>query len=307
MIAKSLGFGAGKAMNLALVVTLWAWTLALTLVVAVPAWSLWGGAFNHAIEANRLLDGFSFALFAEASQYGGAAGLGVLSVTTLVIAALALVGNALVSGGILEVLLARDDRPFFHRFFRGVGHFFLRFAWLLVLTGLAIVVGAIVVGIASAAPLAWLGNMDWEPAGVFASLSSAALVGLVAGFFYLVLDYARIRVALDDTRSVTRGWLHALVFVGRHLLSTVAIGLIFAVATVLVLLGSLLVGNGMSARSWLPIILATIVYQAGVLARAWLRVAMVGSEVGLYQQLTPRVAPVRVDAPARDEERPGAA
>ena len=213
----------------ALAATLWLWTVILGLVAALPARAVFGGAFNLAPESDQLLGGFNFRLLIEAIRGSRATAPNMLFAVVIAVGFVALVGNAFFAGGVLEVLVTSDRRSFLHRFMRGAGHFFGRFLRLLVFCALS----AAACGFLATLVLFPVGRVlsrteseAWRLAANF--LTPAAILVLVA-FFWMVLDYARVRMVLDGRRSAFKAWFAALWFVVRHLVGTTGIRVAFGV------------------------------------------------------------------------------
>jgi hypothetical protein len=269
-----------------LVATVWAWTLLLAAAATAPFARWLGATLPRAPEADLLARRFSFGLLAELLQGAGPA-MELVAAAVGGAALLAFLGNPLIAGGVLEVLGSEDDRPFLHRFFRGAGHFYGRFLRLLLLAVLAaaIVAGALAVGLRRA--LRPLRESAWEPGSFVAGLLSMIVVMAVAAFFWLVLDYARIRVSRDDSRRMLRAFIHALRLVAGHPLKT--FGLLIAVGIVLLAaaLAYLAFRNAVPSHTWGLIVLMAVAQQAFMLVRAGLRVALLASERELHSRLRP--------------------
>jgi hypothetical protein len=294
MITHALGYGlktAARRPRLALM--LWAWNLAIAAIVTAPVWRWWTDALSHAPAADGLLDGLDLAILAELTRYDrtsvwslvrSSLGAGILA---------ALVTNALVVGGVLEVLLTDDARSFMHRFFRGAGHFFWRFLRMLVMSVVAGLIALIATGAVVGRMVRPLAASTWEPGWVLAAFIQLVILGLVVLWFYLALDYARIRVALDDSRLTLRAWLGSLGFVCRRFFGTYAITTV--IALLLLVLAGLYLGycEVIPAKTRAAILLMLIVQQAFMIVRSGVRVAHLGAEVEYYRHIR-AMAPVRV-------------
>jgi hypothetical protein len=278
---------------------LWGINLALGLLTAVTAWTWWRDSFSYAPAADTLLNAFNFAAYGDAAHYNRSPVSSLLTASIVATVATAVVVGALVFGGILEMLRSEDARPILHRFCRGAGHFFWRFLRLTVYTAVAAV---LVAGLAAAALVPLLKPLEdsaWEPGWLVAFAIRFVVIGAVLLFFLLVLDYARIGVAADDTRRAFRAWIASLSFVLRRVPATSGIMVVFAL-----LYGALLaayLGYCAAAptgtRAW--ILMLFVVQQAVMWLRVGVRVASVGAEVELFEQLRPTPAatmPV-LDAP----------
>jgi len=277
-----------------LVWLLWAWYGLLALVPAFPAWSWWNGVLGSSPEAASVLTGFDLGVFLDVTAGKGINGLGLLTGTAVAVALVAFVSSAFTFGGVLEVFGSDDDRrPFMHRFFRGGGHFFWRFFRLAIIAGvgLALAIGA--VSALMAGITAPMSESEWEPAGYLAGLASVVVALAVAAYFLLALDYARIRVARDDSRSMLKAYASGLAFVMRRLFTVYGIAAaILIVEVALVLAYVAYETNAAAAGTWASIAALFIIQQAVVFGRVFLRVALVGAERHFHVTAVPKPVPV---------------
>jgi hypothetical protein len=285
-----------------LVLLIWAWYGLLALVPTLPAWAWWNGALGASPEAATVLKRFGIGVFLDLARSDGVSGLGLLMSVTVAVAIVALVSSAFVFGGILEVLGGDDDRrSFMHRFCRGGGHFFWRFFRLTLMAGVCLL---LVTGVVSAAIVGVtfpLTNSEWEPAGYLVGLGNVVALVIVGALFLLALDYARIRVARDDRRSMFKAYFAALGFVLRHLLTTYGVAIpIVVMLAVLMVCYLAYETNAPAASTWGAIATLLLIHQAVVLGRVFLRVSLVGAErhVDLVKRPTPVPAPAAAFVPA---------
>ena len=262
-----------------LVLLLWGWNLLLALGAGIPALVWFGGALNTRLETGSLLTRFNFGAFADLGKYSEASPFSFLWASMAGTALIALVASAFMNGGILEVLSGEDDRrPFMHRFHRGGGRLFWRFVRLnaIAFTGVAIVIG--IAAASRSKVITPLSDSEWEPSGMFWGLVGLSVTGLVALWFLLALDYARIRVARDGSRAMLRVYFGAMRFVARRLLATYGLAILS-----LGVLGALFAAyvaweTWWTASTWMAILALVGVQQVIVLARTGLRVMQVAAE-----------------------------
>jgi len=300
-----------------LVWLLWAWYGLLALVPALPAWSWWNGVLGSSPEAASVLKRFDLGVFLDLTAGKGINGIGLLTGSAAAAGVLALVSSAFAFGGILEVFGTEDDkRSFMHRFFRGGGHFFWRFFRLAIMAGVCLVLATGAMSALMAAATAPMGKSEWEPAGYLGGVATMVVVLAVAALFLLALDYARIRVARDDSRSMLKAYASGLGFVLRRLLPVYGIAILF-VAALAALAGIYLAyeTNAPAAGTWTAIAVLFVIQQAVVLGRVFLRVALVGAERQFHITALPKpvlpavpytefVAPVAPTPPAPAEPEP---
>jgi hypothetical protein len=288
-----------------LVCLIWVWHGLLALVPAFPAWTWWNGVLGSSPEAASVLKRFDLGVFLDLTAGKGINGLGLLAGAAVAAAFVAFVSSAFTFGGILEVFGSDDDRrPFMHRFFRGGGHFFWRFFRLALIAGvgLALAIGAVsavMTGITT--PMI---DSEWEPGRYVAALASIAVALAAAAYFLFALDYARIRVARDDSRSMLKAYASGLGFVMRRLFTVYGIAVAILIAeTALVLAYVAYETNASAAGTWAAIAVLFIIQQAVVFGRVFLRVALVGAERHFHVTALPTPLPVAVSEAAASADQ----
>jgi hypothetical protein len=302
MVAAATREGLASARrNPRLAVTLWLLNLALALAAGVPAWLALRSAIGRLPEADALRGGLDVAVLFDLAELrpGLLAGL---ALSALGIAGLGMLVGAAATGGALEVLTSRDDRPFAHRFGRGAGRFFIRFVRAGLLAGVAGALGGALVAIPF---LGVLGRVRRESGAelpsILLSLLGLGLAGLVVLVVLLVLDAARIRLVREDARRVLPLLRSGVGVVLGHPLQWLGTWGVNA------LLGLAALGLYLGLRHAVPagepplILLMAVAQQAFVLVRSWLRVALLGSEVALVERLRPRPAAPASPQPVADE------
>ena len=296
-----------------LVATVWAWNLLLALLATLPLSRWLRGALPQSPEADLLASRFSFGMMSELSQDAGPAMALVWAAASGALL-LGFLAGPLLAGGILESLGSGDNRSFFHRFFRGAGHFYGRFLRLMLLaTAGAVVVAGLVAAVLGAA-LRPLRESAWEPGELLSAVILGAAVLAVLAVFWLSLDFARVQVSRDDSRRMWRALMSGLHFTlhfrGRTL------GLLARTWLLLLVLAGvyLLFRAGVPSHTAALIALLFLVQQAFMLARTGLRIAQVSAERQMHLALRPAVgvAPVVVTplpaaVPVLDAPTPAAA
>jgi hypothetical protein len=280
-----------------LVALLWAWTVALSAVAAMPAWRWLDGATAFAPEADRLLNGLSLDILKELLQYGRDP-VDLIAGSTAAVLLLALVGNSAAAGGMVAVLLESGNemqstakpasRPtFMECFFTGAGRFFWRFVRLMALaitTGVAATALALLVVSQATRPLA---ESNWDPGWLLALLIQAMTAAVLAAGLYAALDYARIRTAIEGHRRMLRVWLRAVWFVATHPTSTGTLLAAAAMAFVFVAVVYAALSGNVAPSTWTLILLGVVLQQVFVLVRTGLRVALFGGEIAFCRRAWP--------------------
>jgi hypothetical protein len=277
----------------------WAWYGLLAIIPAFPAWNWWNAALGASPEAASVLKRFDIGVFVDLTRSEGVGGLGLLSAAAMAAAAVALVSSAFVFGGVLEVIGSEDDqRSFMHRFFRGGGHFFWRFLRLALIAAVCLALAVGVVTAFQAGMNSLSRDSEWEPAGYLAAVTSVAVFLAVAGFFLLALDYARIRVARDDSRSMLRAYITGLAFVVRRLVPTYGIAIaIFVLEVALVAVYLAYETNAPAAGTWGAIAWLVLIQQVVIFGRVFLRMALIGAERHFHLMALPKPVTVLAAEP----------
>jgi hypothetical protein len=277
-----------------LAVVLWLVNLSLAAAAAAPFHARLSAAIDLAPAADPLRDGLRVSLLADLLAHDRI-GFGALRSLVGVLVLLALLVNALTTGGVLELLLTADDRPFLHRFGRGAGRFFGRFLRAGLLAGLVIVVVAGLGNGALSVLARRLEDSSWEPMGLVLFVARAALTFATVVTVLLALDFTRLRLVREDGRQVARAFLGSLAFVLRHLAPATGLWLLNAAALAAVVAAYLGLAQAQRTDTWPGIALMVAGQQAVMLARAGLRVALFGSEIALVGERTGQTA---ISAPA---------
>ena len=290
-----------------LVLLLWAWHTALALVVTLPFWSRLRAATATSPETDALMGGLQLGTLLELLQQHGAV-VPALVATALALAGVALLSNAFLAGGILEVLVtSADERPLLHRFFRGAGHFFFRSLRLLAVT---LVVFAVLAGLAAAglsAALRPLTSGGWEPGSLLSGAVVLAAVAAIGGACLLTLDYARVVLVIGDRRKMIATWFRAARFVLAHPLVTGIIGVVFGGLVLATLALGAWAGSRIGGLGWGAIATALVVQQALVFARVAARVAQLAAESDVCRLVLPAALLEPIPAPPPEPLAPAAA
>jgi hypothetical protein len=294
--------------NWKLVVLLWAWYLLIALVPALPglAWLRSGLDFTPA--AADALRRFDFGLLGDLSNYDRSGVISLLTLTMMSACLVAIVSSAFVMGGVLEVLGGdADRRTFMHRFARGGGHFFWRFVRLTITAGGCAGLAAGIVAAVVGAVTVSMGDREWEAGGYLAGFLTVISVAVTAALFLLALDYARIRVARDDSQRMLRAYVGALGFVVRHLVGVYGIALSIVVMLAAVFLGYLAWETNSPVASTAGLIaLLVVLQQIATAFRVFARVALVGAERAYFGRMAPVVIPAPVMAAGAADVLPAA-
>jgi hypothetical protein len=145
----------------------------------------------------------------------------------------------------------------------------------------------------------WAESMEERPVAIY-GWARAALTLLLLLYVNMVMDYARVRLVVDDSRQPLRAALGSFGFVARNFAATAgAFAIVFAVFAALMGTGHVLVRA-------LPWALVIVVQQAFVFGRVLLKLLFYASETQVYAALRPlplpAPEPVFESAPAPDAD-----
>jgi len=287
--------------NPRLAATLWLLNLALALAAGVPGWLALRSAIADRPEADPLRHGFDLGVLIDLVEMRPGL-LGGLFLSAIGVAFLGLLVGAAATGGALEVLTSRDQRPFAHQFGRGAGRFFVRFVRAGLLAGLA---AAVVAGLVAGPLLALSTRLRRESGSELATnaawTAAVLLGGLVVLLVLLALDAARVRIVREDARRVLPLLRSGFAVVLGHPVKWLGTWGVNALLGLAALALYLAFRNAVPAGTGPLVLVLFVAQQAFVLVRAWLRVALLGSEIALVERLRPLLA---APAPSQPVEEP---
>lgn len=295
--ARSVAAGLGAAWRTRqLVLIVWLGFLALGLFAAMPSWRGYAGALAHAPEGDRLLSGLKLPLLMEltASEAPGSPVVFPWMMLTALI--VALLANPFVTGGVIAVLSGRPDdagRTVRERFFAGGARHYWRLARLLLLGGFGAVLMLTLVAAAlfGAMIAAEEGGSEVRSLSIF--FGALAVLGLLAGLFSLVLDFARIAVVRDGLRTwgaIKTGLRMLFRRFGRLFGFGLTFALLLGIAWALFIAAS----STILFSGWGTIALGMALQQGFALVRTGLRIAMIGGEL---RMLPPPTHQIRLPEP----------
>jgi len=239
-------------------------------------------AFGQSLLASDLLHKPNMDLLLEFLLSSGTS-LGMLVTAGLVLAALFFLAGIFVNGGILHALVhQRDYESFGQVFFAGGGKFYGRFFRLsiysLILWIPSVILYLIIsglLGISTKNPLN-------EQSSFYIVLLRIAIVLFLVFLIKMIMDYARIKIATQDSRSVFRSLLEATGFVFRKLGKTLALYYLLGLTGVAAFLIYWGIRSTFQAGSSGTIWLGFIISQLFIASRGWLRVAFQAGQLRFF-------------------------
>lgn len=99
----------------------------------------------------------------------------------------------------------------------------------------------------------------------------------------MIVDYARIKIVLEDTCKVFRSLFQAVCFVFQKLGSTLVIYYFFVLTAVAIFLLYWLVQKAVKTHALLPILIVFIIGQIFILSRGWIKVGLQAAQMDFFR------------------------
>jgi hypothetical protein len=180
-------------------------------------------AFGKSLLASDLLQKPNMDVLLEFLASSGTS-LGILVTAGLVVAVLFFLAGIFVNGGILQSLVHRRDHDGFAQvFFAGGGKFYGRFFRLSIFSLILWIPGIILYMLINGILGIFTKDTLNEQRSFYIMLLRIAIALFLVFLIKMIMDYARIRIATQDSRSVLRSMLEAAGFVFRKLGKTLAL------------------------------------------------------------------------------------
>lgn len=218
--------------------------------------------------------------------------------------------SVFLNGGILFTLIhprkTEKKRRLAPLFFGGGGKFFGRFVRLLIYS-LILWLGIIFVILILNMILKPITKGGTNEVLMFYLILVRVVIALLLVFLVkMIVDYARIKIVVEDSRKVFRPLFQAVGFVFRKLRSTLAIYYIFMLTAAAVFILYLLVQKTVKTHALLPILFAFIIGQIFILSRGWVKVGLQAAQMNFFHLAAPpqkTVEPVPVPAEKNSESQ----
>jgi hypothetical protein len=267
----------------------------VNLLAAFPLYLVFSGAFGGALGASGLAG--SLASKADMNAIFEVLTGSSDSLRDVMIAALGLIvlyefAAIFLAGGILQTLLRKPERrAFASAFFSGGGRFYGRFFRLSISSLLLWLPAAAIYLVFDMALSSMFHDPNRELLGFHLGLLRAACALALFFLVKMILDYARIRIAVRDSRRVLAEFLSAVGFVGRRLGRTLALYYILGLLglAVLALYG---LADGAFAKTTPAAVSAGLALtQIFILSRGWLKIAFQAGQLEFYvREINPPAA-----------------
>lgn len=271
------------------------------LLMTTPVYRLIQDSVGESLMGDRLAQGFDYQWYFE-FQREYAHAIPPIGSTIQTATVIYLLLSIVLMGGILATLVPTDNGFSLRRFFEGCSRYCLRFF------GVAII-GLILYWLV----LVWLnrglssllGRMTTDPTAerwAFAvNWLRYAILFVIACFINLILDYTKIRIVIDEPKSLFAGLTGAIRLVFGHLKTTIGLYAMVGLMGLLFLVIYYYAEQGMSGSTRAAIIAVFVLQQLSILARLWIRVTFYSSQMRLYTGLRPAPT-VTTAAPVPEHE-----
>jgi hypothetical protein len=304
VLTRALGHGVTTMRGQAALAGLaWLSGAVIAAAASLPVW-LWLRPTAVRPDADGLLHRLDPGTLVDLIATNGPAAFTGVILWTLLSLAIAAIAGVVLNAGLVAVVVTPDGRPMLARFGAGVRAYFLRF---LRLTIVAAITGALLfVLLLLAAALVgrtFLYGAQYTLAVMALVVSGGAFL-LTAAIVFTAMDYARIQLAVLDSRQAVKAWRASLGFLFRHPLSTMTLTIAFAAMAAVPLLVYIAIAT--PATSLAGIAMLFVVRQATVFVRVAARIGLLGAEHELWRRLTPPPPPAPEAAPMLPPEPPSA-
>jgi len=264
-------------------------------------------AIGTSAAAANFLKTIDFNSLFEMSAFNGAA-LGAIISLAMYLSLVYGFFSIFLSGGILQTLFAGgsrdatgDKRRMASLFFQGAGKFFGRF-FRLFLYSLVLWAGMAVIMVIFAMIIGPVTRNSTNEALMFYLGLTAGIVGLFLVFLIMmIVDYARIKIVVENSSAVLRSLLQSIGFVFRRFGKTLALYYFYLLTGAAIIAVYWAIASGIRTHSLLPILVAFLAGQMFIFLRGWIKVSLQAAQMDFFRSGRP---PAPEATPERAEEAP---
>jgi hypothetical protein len=306
----------GAAAEGKMLLLLWLFNVLFASVIYVQFSDYLRRVFGASGAAANFLKSLDFNIIFEMLTFEGA-GLSTIVSLAMFLALLYGVFSLFISGGILQTLFVRrgddpagaadDKRRLAPVFFRGAGKFFGRFFRLFLYSLVLWAIAAVIMMFPVMTLGAVVQNSTNEALLFYLGLATVGLGLFLIFLIMMIVDYARVRLVVEDSRAVLKSLLRSIGFVFRRFGKTLALYYLFLLTGAAVIALYWLVDSLIKTHSAVLILVAFLFGQVFILARAWLKVGLQAGQMDLFLSAAPsaRVAPAPETIASAPESAPG--
>jgi len=263
-------------------VVLWMINFFFASVVYFLFSAMLSAAFGKSLLASDLLQKPNMDVLFEFLTSAGTS-LGMLVTAGLVLVVLFFLASIFVNGGILQTLVHRRDQEGFAQvFFAGGGKFYGRFFRLSIFSLILWIPSIILYLLINGFLGIFTMNSLNEQGSFYAALLRIAIALFFVFLIKMIMDYARIRIVTQDSRSALRSLLEAAGFVFRKLGKTLALYYLLGLTGVAAFLIYWGIRSTFSAGSSGTIWLGFFISQLFIASRGWLRIAFQAGQLRFF-------------------------
>jgi hypothetical protein len=253
------------------------------IIAGLPALALYDSLVSSYGES-QIASGLDFTAFSDLVEHHGESLLAVLQQFPKILV-LSILLNALLTGGVLRALTSSGQGSILQTLMGGTGEFAGRFLRLLTL---AICLAAVVAVFTFAGLWFLWGTIAGDPTDEVQTITrlliGVAGVGAALWLVTILADYTRVRMVLNNERSVVRSFNTSVKFILSQpgtVMALQTLVLVILAATVLLYTLSDSALSGLADRA---MVVGIALQQAFIIARLWVRVATFGSQITLVRQ-----------------------
>ncbi|HDT13136.1 MAG TPA: hypothetical protein ENO03_02140 [Candidatus Aminicenantes bacterium] len=298
----------GAAAEGKMLLLLWLFNVLFASVIYVQFSGYLRDVFGASGAAANFLKSLDFNIIIEMLTFEGA-GLSAIASLAMFLALVYGIFSLFISGGILHTLFKRRGGGRGNTentrirlapvFFQGGGKFFGRFIRLF-LWSLALWAGAAIVMMVPVMALGAVSRNGTNESLMFNLGLATAAFGLFLIFLIMmIVDYARIRLVVEDSRGALKSLLRSVGFIFRRFGKTLALYYLFLLTGAAVIALYCVISSGIKTYSIVPILIAFLFGQIFIFARGWLKVGLQAGQLDFFLSAAPP-APASEPAPVSE-------
>jgi hypothetical protein len=272
-----------------MIALLWFMNFIFGWVVYRLFFNLISGFLGHSVIANDLLKDFDYKVVLELIIHEPARLQTILSVASILIILYFFV-SIFLDGGILFRLLRHrsfaqgegEKASFASDFFQGAGKFFGRFFRLYLYSLIFWIIFVIILMMISAFIGALTDEITMEMYGFYIVLATVIFGFFLFALIRMIMDYARIKIAVEDNPQVFKSLFASLKFVFQNFGKTLLLYYLM-ILTAAACFGVFWVLNWLIPSSvFITILIVFVIQQLFIASRGWLRIAVLSGQSALY-------------------------
>ncbi len=257
-------------------------TLVLGLSLALPFHDVLKEAAGKSMDTIRLLKGYDYTVFSEIMHFHGQ-GIRAFYLAGLGLVLLFMVIGAFLAGGVLDQLVRKDGKFSLSSFFAGCGEWFWRFLRLTFYHLIVqVLVAAIVYGPMAIVVIHKFKGGANEPQLFYTILPFVILHLLIALYFLIIADYARITVVHTGTTKVFKQYWRSLAFVSRRFFATYGLYLLLLVTLLITMFIYFKFSGMIPGHSVWMVLVLLLVQQCYIWLRSAFRVWIYAAQTEYY-------------------------